>query len=221
MKKLLTYYAFIVVNLMLIMGFVSASTIPQLASAVLFFPMAIYFWLLVTPHKKTALVIPGFDKKPTKVRKNINDDNAIDKANVTKIEEVDGEKRFDIDRRAFLKLVGSAGVTVFLFSIFTKRAHGAFFGSVPGPGIVGVKDSSGNQIDPAEEHPTDGYRLSDLDDSTPAYYGFTKNDGAWFIIQESSAGEFRYSSGASDYTNATTGWPNRTLLSYGYYDDVF
>ena len=62
-------------------------------------------------------------------------------------------------------------MTVFLFSIFTKRAQAAFFGSVPGPGIVGLKDSSGVRIDPAKHHPTDGYKINRIDDdSLPSNY---------------------------------------------------
>jgi len=62
--------------------------------------------------------------------------------------------RVDIDRRQFLKLISSAGLTLFLFSIFAKRAQAAFFGSVPGSGTVALKDTTGTPIDPAIKTPS-------------------------------------------------------------------
>src|SRR4030067_3155985 len=50
-RKLLLYYDFILITIMAVMGFVGASSIPQLISAVLFLPMASYFLLLVIPKR--------------------------------------------------------------------------------------------------------------------------------------------------------------------------
>lgn len=195
------------------MGFVGTSSIPQLISAILFLPMALYFWLLVLPKRNKKLPIP--DKMPI-----------ITKGKIKKLE---GEvmpnakfgKGFDLDRRMFLKLIGSSGLMIFVFSIFTKKAEGAFFGSVPGPGTVALKDIAGVQIDPAQLHPTDGYKITELDDASPAYYGFVRKDGAWFIMKEGTGGDYRYAKGSSDFTNGTTGWPNRANLTYGYFDAIF
>jgi len=206
-KKILIYYSFIVTTIMALMGFVGATSTPQFISAILFLPLALYFWFLVLPRKKKALKFS--QKKPKSTR-------------VTKVKRLPADKGvLDMDRRTFIKLIGSAGVTVFLFSIFTRRAHGAFFGSVPGPGTVSLKDTSGIQIDPAEEHPTDGYKIAELDDSVPAFYGFTDKDGPWFIMKEGSGGDYRYTKGSSDFNNVTTGWPNRASLTYDYFDVVF
>lgn len=208
MKKLVIYYNFIVVTTMAITGFMGATNLPQLISAVLFFPLAFYFWLLVGPKKKQAISFPEII--PAKAEEK-----------VIKLKKVK-ERRLDFDRRAFLKLIGTAGTTIFLFSIFTRKAQAAFFGSVPGPGTVGLKDSAGNLIDPAEKYPTDGYKINQLDDSSPSYYGFTNKDGAWFIMKEdATTGDYRYTKGDSDFTNATTGWPNRINLTYGYFEDIF
>jgi len=207
MKKLIIYFNFIIVTTMVITGFVGASTLPQLTAAIVFFPLALYFWLLVIPKKNTAIVFPVV--VPQKDGK------------VIKLKKVK-EGKIDFNRRTFLKLAGTAGVTVFLFSIFTKRAHGAFFGSIPGPGTVSLKDSTGAVIDPAIKTPTDGYKINQLDDSSPAYYGFTNKDGAWFIMKEdATTGDYRYAKGSSDFTNATTGWPNRAALTYDYFENVF
>jgi hypothetical protein len=127
--------------------------------------------------------------------------------------------KIDIDRRLFLKLIGSAGLSVFLMSIFTKRAHAAFFGSLPGTSAIKIKDTAGNEIDPAQEHPTDAYEIAEIDDaSAPAYYGFVDATGAWYITREASDGSYRYAKGTSSFS---TNWTGRAALSYGYYNDVF
>lgn len=201
MKRILVYYNFIVVAAMVSAGWLAARSLPELVSAALFSPLAIYFLLKALPRRNHSIRLPKIQQPLTATPLTA--------------------KQFDFDRRAFLKLIGSAGVSVFIFSLFTKRAEAAFFGSVPGPGTVALKDISGAKIDPAEKHPTDGYNITELDDSSPAYYGFVNKLGQWFIMKEDSAGAYRYTKGNSSFTNATTGWPNRAALTYGYFDDIF
>jgi hypothetical protein len=126
----------------------------------------------------------------------------------------------DDNRRLFLKLVGSTSLSILFMAILGKgSAQAAFFGSVPGPGTVSVKDSTGTTIDPAEKQMTDGYEITEIDDSgTNAYYGFVNKTGAWYITKEDSAGAFRYTKGSSAFT---TGWTGRTSLTYDYFDAVF
>lgn len=216
MRKLLIYYSFIIVSLMVAVGFISASSIPQLISAVLFFPLFIYFAIRVLPNKAKAAHLPV---EPTVVlqpaRKGKKNEDGV--VNLKKL-------GVDVDRRMFLKAIASAGLSVFLFAIFTKKAEAAFFGSVPGPGVVALKDTAGNKIDPSEKQPTDGYNITELDDAgTPAFYGFVNKSGAWYIMKEDSGATpyYSYTKGSSDFTNATTGWPNRTNLSYDYFSNVF
>jgi hypothetical protein len=207
MKKLLIYYSFIISSILAGLGLLGADNYPQLISGVLFYPLALYFFLQIVPDKRAkALKVPQIVVAP--------------KEDFTKLEKLEPEKgrKFDFDRRTFIKLIGSAGVSVFLLSIFTKRAEAAFFGSVPGPGTVSLKDTSGTQIDPAEKTPTDGYNISQLDDSSPAYYGYTDKDGNWYIIKEDSDGNYRYANGSSSFS---TNWTNRASLSYGYFEDTF
>ena len=204
-EKLLIYYGFVVGTLMVVMGFASARSPLQILTAVLFSPLLMYFAVMVVPKKKTAIKLPAL--KEVVIEKE-------EPKEVTKLK----REGVDIDRRAFLKLIGTAGLSLFLFSMFTKKAEAAFFGSVPGPGTVSIKDSTGVKIDPAEKHPTDGYKITDLDDSSPAYYGFLNKSGAWFIQKEGASGDYRYVKGASSYT---TNWTNRASLTYDYYDNVF
>lgn len=212
MKKLLIFYNFVILSVITGMGFLGAISYAQLIPAILFFPLAVYFFLMVIPTSSKSPKLPTVKELRAPKPK-------IAPAVVHKEED---QKGVDKNRRMFLKLIGSAGLSLFLFSVFTKRAEAAFFGSVPGPGTVAVKNIAGTQIDPAEKHPTDGYRISQLDDaSLPAYYGYLDKSGAWFIMQEDALGNYRYARGTSDFTNVTTGWPNRANLSYGYFDAIF
>jgi hypothetical protein len=58
------------------------------------------------------------------------------------------------------------------------------------------------------------YRISDISGN---YYGFTKADGAWYIM-EFTGSTARYIKGDSDYT---TSWTGRAGLTYGYFYDIF
>ncbi len=125
----------------------------------------------------------------------------------------------DNNRRIFLKLIGSSGAMLFFMAIFSKQAHAAFFGSMPGPGTLALKNSDGDVINPAEAQPTDGYEISEIDDSgTDSYYGFVHQNGAWYITKESSTGAYRYAKGISSFS---TSWALRTTLAYDYFDTVF
>lgn len=133
----------------------------------------------------------------------------------------------DADRRVFLKLIGSAGLSVFMFALFTKKAQAAFFGSVPGPGVVALKDTAGVKIDPAQHHPTAGYKISRLDDTssaTYAYFGFVNKTGNWYLQREqltgADTGQYLYSKGDSNFATA---WTNRAspTPAYDTFDNTF
>ena len=192
---------------MVVAGFMSATRYTDLIISVLFFPLFIYFASRVFPRRSKAIDLPK-EVVLTKVEME-------ESGQVTKLK----KEGVDIDRRNFLKLIGTAGLSLFIFSMFTKKAEAAFFGSVPGPGTVSIKDSSGNKIDPAEKKPMDGYSISEIDDSVIAYYGFTNKTGNWFIMQEDTdTGAFRYIKGSSSFS---TNWTNRESLTYDYFDNIF
>ncbi len=218
MKKLLIYYNFVIVTLMIVGGFFGTGSYAQLASAALFFPLAAYFLFLVLPNRSKAIIFP----KPQEVEKVKKKKAKTEVLKAEKIEDGGSEKkRIDANRRAFVKLIGSAGVSLFLFSIFTKKAQGAFFGSVPGPGTIALKDTSGTLIDPAIKLPTDGYKISEIDDSSPSYYGFVDKDGDWFIMEESSTGQYKYYKKIVTDDTFTVEWPNRGGFTYLYFDSIF
>lgn len=203
-KKIVAFYSFIITSFMAVTGILSASSISELIIAILFTPLAFYFSSLMIPRKaKVVNFDPVLDIIPDKIRQIKNPD-------------------YDPERRKFLKLIGAAGGSLFLMTVFTRKAEASFFGSMPGPGTLAIKNSLGATIDPAEKKPTDGYNITEIDDSgVDTYYGFVNKDGAWFIQKELSTGAYRYIKGTSDFTNATTGWPNRTSLTYGYFNDIF
>jgi hypothetical protein len=211
MRKAAIYYSFIITFIMALMGFMSAQNVPHLISSVIFFPLALYFWLQVFPQRKRAINLAKVKVRP-------QDKTVEAQEKVLELAEEGEVEGVDHDRRAFLKIIGSAGLSLFMMAIFTKKAEAAFFGSVPGPGTVAIKDASGNLINPAEKQPTDGYEISRIDDSTPSYYGFTNKDGAWFIMKEDSSGNYTYTAGSSNFTS---NWASRASLTYGEYFDVF
>lgn len=60
---------------------------------------------------------------------------------------------------------------------------------------------------------------SGLDDSAdPEYYGFVADNGAWVIMQKSSATKIiKYCFGKSDFE---TNWSNRGSLTYRWYNEA-
>lgn len=208
LKTLALYYSFVLTAIMVFAGFISAKNLSETVSAFLFLPLALHFTLKVLPKRRKGIDLPEVILTPQSLKPEF-----ISKQSFTSYK----KSGLDRDRRMFLKLIGSAGITVFMFSLFTKKAHAAFFGSVPGPGTISVKDSSGTVIDPSKHHPTDGYKIAQLDDAVPAFYGFTNKDGAWFIMKEAS-GDYRYTKGSSTFS---TNWTNRASLTYDYFDNIF
>jgi len=220
MKKILIYYSFVIVSIMTLTSFLKAENSAQFISAIIFSPLFLYFFGQVLPKRQKAIAIIPPKSKIKTVSKKTNQSKVFQAKEKNKTEEGEiVEEGIDNDRRVFLKLIATAGAGLFMMSIFTKKTHAAFFGSVPGPGTVALKDTTGTQIDPAVKQPTDGYRISEIDDSSsPAYYGFVDKTGAWFIMKEESSGAYRYAKGSSGFS---TGWSSRTSLTYGYFDEVF
>jgi hypothetical protein len=222
MKKIPLYYSFVITVLMVCLGFLGVKSLPELISAVFFAPLALYFGLAVLPRRSKAVVIIKPKTRSEKRVKIAPPEEAIEEkelpeeGNLELEEETEGG--FDPQRRAFLKIIGSTGASLFLLSIFTKRAQAAFFGSVPGPGTVALKDTTGAQIDPAIKHPTDGYKISRVDDSIPAYYGYTDKDGNWFIMKEDEDGNYTYAVGTDSFTD---NWDGKGGLDYKEYYEKF
>ena len=193
-RRWLVYYCFVVSSTLVVVSFLATSTLPQLISSLIFSPLAIYFLILVWPRRNRAIPPPQPLAKPL------------------------SPTELDMDRRNFLKLIGTVGVAAFIYSLFSGKAQAPFFGSTPSADTVTLKDSAGNKIDPAEKSPTQGYYISEIDDSTIAYFGFVNKLGQWFIMRQDADNACRYIRGDREFS---TNWTNRSLLTYDYFDNAF
>ena len=216
-KLLLAYFSFVIACLVVIVAFITAATYTQLAIAILLYPLLVFFAYKVFPKtwmyrlKKLTKTqpVPGYSSQTIK--------------QAEKFEEINRESVgiSDIDKRVFLKLIGGAGLFLFFFSIFNKKAENLFFKNLPGSvsGKISLEDISGNKIDPSQNHPTDGYIISEIDDNLVSFYGYTNKDGAWYIARiATDTGSFRYIKGDSDFPG---NWNNRVNLKYDYFSKIF
>lgn len=183
--------------LLLTSSLVFAKTVTDLFISLFYVPIPLYFFLTIF----------GWYQK-------------IIKNNKTVVSIPTSTAKVDIDRRRFLKILGGTGVSIFLMSLLNpKQAGAAFFGSVPGPGTISIKDASGVKINPAEKQPTDGYKISQIDDTNyPYYYGYINSTGAWYIMSEDVNSNYRYAKGDSNFA---VSWAVRATLTYGYFDSIF
>ncbi len=174
MRKTLTYSSFIITSLLVILAFVTATTYTQLGIAIVLYPIVAFFAykLFIVRDAKT----PAVALQPPTVQ-------PIEKAEVKAVEpKKDDVSIKDIDKRAFLKLIGATGISFFLFSLFNRRTEALYFGRSSAPGISVLTDDKRNKINPAERNPTDGFQISEIDDRDIVFYGFINTYGAWYIM---------------------------------------
>lgn len=172
-------------------------------------PLPLYFWL--ADFNQDFISVQKIKKEEIVIEEEKKDQKISDQTKNKKIS--------DPLKRQLIKTIGVSGVGLLIAAFLNpKKAEAAFFGSVPGPGTIAVKDTQGNKIDPAVKKPTDGYGICQIDDSAPAYYGYVDKDGNWYIIKEDTDGSFRYARGV---TNFSYYWGGRIGLSYDYFDNVF
>ncbi len=208
--SIILYYGLFICLVLTITGIISAKEVNDLLASFIYLPLIFYFSIQIINQR--------IKNKPPEV-KNKKGYRKQQSKEVIYPTQIENPNVSDNDKRLFLKLIGSAGFSLLFMALFTKKAQAAFFGSVPGPGVVSVKNIAGEKIDPAESHPTDGYEITEIDDaSSPAYYGFLKKNGYWYIMKEDSTGAYRYSKGTSSFS---TNWTNRASLTYNYFDNVF
>ena len=205
MRKILTYISFVIAALLVVLAFVTATNYTQLAVAIVLYPLLVYFALKIFPRRawQAYPTDPVSSFQPETMELPGSGDVGV----------------IDIDKRSFLKLIGVSGLSLFLYWIFTKRAGAPLFGGVSESGMVSLENAAGIKIDPAEKQPTDGYKITEIDDSIIAHYGFTHKNGSWFIMRlDTDTGSFRYARGASNFAG---GWDKREQLKYDYYVNVF
>jgi hypothetical protein len=207
-KIIITYSSFVISCLVVILAFITATTYIQLAVAILLYPLLVFFTYKILPQK-----LKHSSKRTTSqptMKAEIATDTLTRNIGIS-----------DIDKRVFLKLIGSAGVFLFLFSLFNKKSEGLFFKSLPGTvtGMVTLQDAAGNKINPAQTQPFDGYKITEIDDNVVSFYGFTNKDGYWYVMKvDTNTGSFRYATGQSNFPG---NWQDREKLRYGYFSESF
>lgn len=200
MRKIIIYFAFAVATVVEVLLFITSKDYIQLVVASLaYLPLVFFGWGLLLRNRRKLLVKPVVVEEPGEVRH----EGGV----------------MDIDRREFLRLIGVAGVSFFIYSIFAKRAEALFFGRAAEPGVTLLSDSLGKKIDPAERQPTDGYQISEIEDTDTPHYGFVNKNGGWYIMKvEADSGSFRYVKGEADFAD---NWSKRGRLKYDYFHNVF
>ncbi len=209
MSKTLKYSSFVIACMLVIVAFVTAKSYTQLGAAVILYPLTVFFaykLFISNNHKETTIHF----RLPQKLTK------ANIKTIKPKREQVEVA---DVDKRTFIKFIGAAGVSFFLFSLLGRRVESLLFGRNIDPAITGFGNPNESVAGAAQLQPTEGYLISEIDDSFVAYYGFTNKGGAWFIMKENpDEGSFRYTKGDTDFSG---NWENRENLKYDYYHKVF
>lgn len=205
-KRIFIYYSFVISTSLVVISFLASRTIPEFISSLIFSPIAFYFLILVFP-------MPNPEARATSIIQNTK--KLVTPAQINSLT----SKLVDVDRRDFLKLIGTAGITAFVFSLFSRKSNVPFFGEVSNVDSGYIKDSIGTKIDPAEKSPTDGYNVSEIDDSSEiSYFGFINKLGQWFIMRQDVDKAFRYSKGDKDFSK---NWEKRDELDYDYFNNVF
>lgn len=221
-RNIFGVYTGVFSSLALIANLLSIRQLNHLLFAAVLIPVVAHFGVVLSTKVKKAK-----SKKAAFVRINLDEETEQkplqkkeDKRHVLIATPETSDEVTEEKRRAFIKLIAGAGAGVFLTSILNPgKASAAFFGSVPGPGVIAIKDSTDTKIDPAIKSPTDGYGISMVDSASyPAYYGFVNKDGAWYILQENPQNTFLYAKGGSSFS---TNWTGRAGLTYASYDVTF
>jgi len=209
-RRTLTYSAFAVVGLMVILMFVTATTYTQLIAAVLLYPLAALFAFQIFVRQTHKATVEAVKEVVEPVIKKAKIEEEV--LNRSKVDVV------DIDKRTFLKFVGAAGISFFLFSILGRRVDSLLFGRNVNTALTGVGNTGGGPV-ASQRNPTEGYRISEIDDSEYGFYGFINEEGAWFIMKEDvETGSFRYAKGEANFS---TNWKGRHELEYVYFHELF
>lgn len=210
MNKTLTYSGFAISTLLVILAFVTAKTYTQLVFAVVAYPLLAYFALKLFPRvsREGSTITVEMPIKPVRVQQ-VASEPQRPKVDVA-----------DIDKRTFLKLVGTAGISFFIFSLLGRRVESLLFGETSNPALKGLGGIPDGGVNTTNITPTEGYKISEIDDSgIVTYYGFINKNSAWLIMkEETDSGSFRYAKGGSNFP---VSWTDRENIKYDYFYNLF
>lgn len=207
MTKALTnqYLTFAIACLFVSATFITATNFTQLGLAILLYPILMFF------------AYKMYTRKPKPAAEKVIVDEQVEAGTRRPAERI---VISDVDKRVFLKLIGSAGVFLFLFSVFNKKAENLFYKSLPEKGRSFFdKKEAGASSAPAIVQPTEEYGISEIENGETSYYGYTKLGGAWYIMKvDSATNSFRYIKGDNNFPKS---WKSRQKLKYDYFGNVF
>lgn len=214
--RILTFSSFILAGMAIMGIFLTATTYTQLGIAIALYPVIIYLAFKTFPRgtQISRLNEAVVTTQPqVEIEQKVNANAGEEKTEAGKEEAL---TITDINKRAFLKLVGATGLSFFLISVFGRRVESLLVGQnlVQTPASAPI-----NQTALASASPTDGYNISEIEDGAIGYYGFINKDGAWFIMKsDTNSGSYRYTRGKSDFP---ANWKKREQLEYDYFYKVF
>lgn len=111
----------------------------------------------------------------------------------------------DTDKRGFLKVAGIVGLGALAASALPEKAHAYVMGSSPTSGVVGIKNSANNRVDPALE----GGNLASVKTNTDPLV--TSGGGAY--IRQDSTGTIARESGGNLATLAGKDFATEATLA--------
>lgn len=198
LARIFSIYCLTISSVFIAAGFLASRTQNDYIGTLVFSPLAVFFIVLLFWRKSNVAIqspVAATVNPPTRAP-------------------------LDESRRDFLKLVGTAGVSIFLYNLIFRRNVGPLFSNTEANiNPLSLKNAQGEVINPAEKSPTQGYYISQIDDSSStSYFGFVNNLGQWFIMRQDVTNAYRYSRGDKDFT---PNWTNRAELTYDNFDSVF
>ncbi len=207
-RKIFTIWSFAIATCIVVAIFIMATTLTQLAFAVVLYPLLVY-----VAYK--AFLDQRFEARVK---------TAVAKNDILPLSE--SMEVSDDDRRVFLKLVGSTGIFLFIYSLLNISRRPTSMIPKEWMKIGGQHlsptvphDQSHIQGQKTVDQLMEGFKIAEIDNADISYYGFIATNGAWYIMQaKTEEGSFRYVRGEAGFP---ANWANRKKLKYDYLDKVF
>src|SRR3989344_2694981 len=181
--------------MVVIAAFITATTYLQLVVAMLLYlVLAIFAWNILTG------IVARVGIKVSTISPHISQTN-VGVSGLIGPSETREINISDIDKRVFLKLIGGAGIFLFLFSLLSKQSENLFFKNFPKQSLFGtagnISESNNNNV---QSQPLDGYIITEIDNEIISFYGFTNKEGLWYIMKvDTELGSVRYIKGTLDF----------------------